>query len=77
MDRERERGMKENSDKKGGRETDREDHSTGDNSKEVRKPEYLPRSLIPLSSNHTFSEAMVLFEDKKNPSFLFNLTQVT
>ncbi|XP_070777470.1 protein capicua homolog [Enoplosus armatus] len=35
MDRERERGMKENSEKKGGRETDREDHSMGDSSKEA------------------------------------------
>lgn len=37
MDREQGRGMKETSDKKGGRETDREDHSMGDSSKEVRR----------------------------------------
>ncbi|KAI3358835.1 hypothetical protein L3Q82_015231 [Scortum barcoo] len=34
-DRERERGTKENSEKKGGRETDREDHSMSDSSKEA------------------------------------------
>ncbi|XP_030267373.1 protein capicua homolog isoform X1 [Sparus aurata] len=42
MDRERERGMKENIEKKGSRETDRDDHSMGDSSKEAG-----PRSLHP------------------------------
>ena len=35
MDGERERVMKDNSEKKSGREMDREDHSMGDSSKEV------------------------------------------
>lgn len=40
-----ERGMKENIEKKEGRETEREEHhSTGDSSKEVRKAGYLPSS---------------------------------
>ena len=50
MDRERERGMKENSEKKGSRETGRDDHSMGDSSKEVRISEYLPHSFITPSS---------------------------
>ncbi|XP_049457653.1 protein capicua homolog isoform X1 [Epinephelus fuscoguttatus] len=45
MDREQGRGMKETSDKKGGRETDREDHSMGDSSKEAG-----PRTPPPPSS---------------------------
>ena len=60
MDRERERGMKECSEKKGGRETDREDHSMGDSSKEVSWSS-TSTTLIHsfLSSNHTFPEALV------------------
>ncbi|KAM9340503.1 protein capicua homolog [Symphorus nematophorus] len=48
-DRERERGMKESSEKKGGRETDREDHSMGDSSKEAgpRSPPPPPSGLDP------------------------------
>lgn len=37
----RERDMKDNSEKKGGRETDREDHNMSDSSKEVRKKLYI------------------------------------
>ncbi|XP_076610256.1 protein capicua homolog isoform X2 [Chaetodon auriga] len=49
MDRERERGTKESSDKKGGRETDREDHSMSDSSKEAgpRSPPPPPSGLDP------------------------------
>lgn len=49
MDTERERGMKESSEKKRGRETDREDHSMGDSSKEVRKAGYLLHSFAHFS----------------------------
>ncbi|XP_038580183.1 protein capicua homolog isoform X2 [Micropterus salmoides] len=49
MDRERERGMKENSEKKGGRETDREDYSMADSSKEAgpHSPPPPPSGLDP------------------------------
>ncbi|KAM7373567.1 hypothetical protein PAMP_008409 [Pampus punctatissimus] len=49
MDGERERAMKDNNEKKRGRETDREDHSTGDGSKEAgpRSPPPPPSGLDP------------------------------
>lgn len=49
MDGERERVMKDNSEKKSGREMDREDHSMGDSSKEAgpRSPPPLPSGLDP------------------------------
>lgn len=51
VDGEHDRGVKESSEKRRGRETEREEHSSGDSSKEVRQPGYLQYficSVIPL-----------------------------
>lgn len=56
---ETDRERKESGEKKGGRQTDGEEHSTGDSSKEVRKAEYLQQFRGLVQDSQTSSNCFI------------------